>query len=289
MTTGVGRFRALAFTARCRVACVVLLTTLLLTGCLVQLIYGNAGYLLRWRIDHFFDLSSEQSKFVEERLAEQLRWHRNQELPKAIEFLRHAQVAAKTSLTRDELDNLFAEFDARFLVLINHFAADAAALFAQVDDQQIAHLERAFVKSNEEWDDIRTQEPEARRLKRVERILGYVEDWIGNLDPAQHLVLTAASDRIPDNFDSWLDYRKERQRQFVTIVQSARIDATIVSVALPAWLSTPPPSQFTDFRQAVREFILEVDRIATPKQRAYFNKKLQQWIDDLEPFARETK
>jgi len=288
ITTSVSGLCWSALTARCRVVCVVLLAMALLTGCWVRLVYGNADNLLRWRIDHFFDLSSEQLKFVDARLAEQLQWHRNEELPKTIEFLRHVQTVAKTSITTDELDSLFADFDVRLSVLIHHVATDAAALFAQLDDQQVAHLERALAKSNDEWEDIRKQEPEIRRAKRIERILGYVEDWIGDLDPAQHEQLATASDRIPDNFDAWLDYRKERQRQFVIIVQTARIDPEVVSVALPSWLAAPPPLEFRDHSQSVRKFILEVERIATPKQRAYFFDKLQHWIDDLAAFTQKS-
>jgi len=50
-------------------------------------------------------------------------------------------------------------------------------------------------------------------------------------------------------------------------------------------VTTEPPPPFLVHQRAMREFILEVDKRCTPAQRAFFNDKLQNWIDDLETFT----
>lgn len=263
----------------------VVLAAVILSGCLVKLAYNNLDTLIFWRADTFFDLSPEQTRFVEKRLAEQLRWHRTEELPKTIDFFRRAQAAVKDSLTTIELEELFASVNTGLSVVAVHASADTAELFAQIDDAQIVHLEHALAEANEEWEERLELPLDERREDREERILDVVEDWIGDLDDAQRDALAAASRRIPDILEVWLNYRRERQRQFVNLVRSARIDTNIVRIALPSWITAEPPPPFLVHQRAVRDFVLEVDKRCTPEQRAFFIGKLQNWIDDLETFT----
>jgi hypothetical protein len=264
---------------------VLVLVPLLLTGCFVKLAYENLDTLLLWRIDSYFNLSPEQTRFVERRIEEQLHWHRGAELPKTIAFFREVQTAAKDSLTPAELEELFASFETGVSVVTMQLSADAAELFAQIDDEQIVYLQNALNEANEEWEERLELPPDERREDREERILDLVEDWVGDLDDAQRKELVAASARIPDILEAWLNYRRERQRQFVNIVRAARMDKDIVRIALPAWVGAEPPPQFLVHQRAVREFILEVDKRCTPEQRAFFIDRLQGWIDDLETFT----
>lgn len=262
----------------------LILFTGLLSGCVVKLAYNNLDTLIGWRIDSYFKLTPEQTRFVGRKLTEQMRWHRAEELPNTLDFFRRVQTATKDSLTAAELDELFANLNTGLSVVVTHVSADAAEFFARIDDDQIKHLENALADANEEWEERLEMPIDERREDRDERILDVVEDWIGDLDDTQRKELAAASRRIPDILEAWLNYRRERQRQFVNIVRSARIDTDIVRIALPAWVAAEQPPQFQAHQRAVREFILEVDKRCTPEQRAFFNDKVQDWIDDLEAF-----
>jgi hypothetical protein len=268
-----------------RFAVAIAFASVLLGGCLVKLAYQNLDTVLLWRIDGFFDLSPSQSRFIEQRLDEHLRWHRAEELPKTIAFFQRVQTAAQDSLTPAEIEDLFDNFGAGVSAIALRVSADAAEFFARVDDEQLARLERELEEANEEWAERLELPVDERREEREERILDYVEDWIGDLSDTQRRELALASRRIPDILEAWLAHRRERQRQFVNIVRSARIDTDIVRIALPAWMTAEPPVQFQVHQRAVREFILEVDKHCTPEQRRFFNDKLQDWIADLQSLS----
>ncbi len=263
----------------------LVLASLLLSGCLVKLAYQNIDTLLLWKIDSYFDLSASQSRDVERQLEEQIRWHRSDELPKMIEFFKRVQVAAQYGITLTDLEQLFSNFNMGVASIALHISADAAQLFARMDDEQIKRLERELAKTNEEWEDRLALPPDKRLKEREKRIIDYVENWVGDLSKEQRVALTEASRKIPDILEGWLEYRRERQRQFINIVRSARFDVDIVRIALPQWVTTEPPKQFQEHHVAVQNFILEVARTATPDQKKYFTEKLQNWIDDLQTFT----
>jgi hypothetical protein len=235
-----------------------------------------------WEIDHYFDLTAAQHDFARERLSEHLRWHRNGELDKIIALLQRVQQRASDEVTEAEVEQTYREFEELRAALAVRFAADGASLFAGIDDDQIRHLEQALSESNEKWEERLALPDEERRRDRTRRILRMVRDWIGPLDDRQQESLARESERIPDTLEKWLVYRRERQRQFVNLVRSARSDINVVAIAFPAWTMMPLPAEFSAYRTAVVRFILGVDRVRTPKQRTYFIERLQDWIDDLQ-------
>jgi hypothetical protein len=271
-----------------RVVAAVALGALLLTACLVRVAYNNADWLMLWELDRYFNLTEAQHDFARERLREHLRWHRNGELDKTIALLQRVQQRAANEVTEAEVEQTYAEIEELRASLAVRLAADGAALFAGIDDDQLRHLERALRESNKKWEERLALPDEERRRDRTRRTLRMVRDWIGPLEAQQSDALAREAERIPDTLGKWLAYRTERQRQFVNLVRSARSDVNVVTVAFPAWTLMPLPVEFAAYRAAVVRFILDVDRVCTPKQRAYFNERLQDWIDDLQQARNES-
>lgn len=264
-------------------ALAILLSTLLLSACLVRVAYNNADWLLVWRLDDSFDLTGSQEDFLNARLREHLRWHRATELAKTITFLRNTQIAATDGLIRSELEGALAEFAILRNSLASRLAADSAEFFAQVSDAQLEYLQNSLKKTNKDWEKRLALPPHKRSADRTERILEIVTDWIGPLSNAQEQQLAPAIEHLPDVLEIWLAHRKERQRQFVELVRAARADRTAASRAFVAWIAAEPTSpEFHAHRAAVHNLALEIDALCTQKQREHFQRKLQDWIDDLQ-------
>lgn len=261
---------------------VLILSLFVLGGCLLRVAYKNADTLIRWELNRYFDLEAEQEQLLDVRLPEHLHWHRTQELPQTIALLVRARAALDNALTGDVLSDLFDEFGALNQSLVARLLDDGIDLFAQLDNEQVAHLQRKLARANEEWEERLQLAPDQRRKERIERILDQVEDWVGDVDDPQRDALIVAVDRIPDVLDAWLLQRKERQRRFVELVRLARTDRAAARTGLQQYFSEPMPAVLIEHRNAVRAFILDVDRLATAKHRAHAQQRLQKWIDDLE-------
>ena len=264
-------------------ALALLLSTLLLSACLVRVAYNNADWLLVWQLDSSFDLSRPQKEFLSARLHEHLRWHRETELDKTIAFLRRTQDAAADGVTKIELENAVADFSSLRNSLATQLAADSAEFFAQVSDEQLLYLEKSLKKSNKDWEKRVRLPPRERSADRTERVLDIVTDWIGPLSSAQEQQLTPSIEHIPDVLEIWLTHTKERQRQFVELVRAAREDRAAASRAFITWVSAETTApELTAHRATVYDLILEIDALCTQKQHEHFNRKLQGWIDDLQ-------
>lgn len=256
--------------------------SVLVSGCFVRMAYENADRLILWEMERYFDLTSQQSDATFDRLRQHLHWHRTQELNMTIAFLQRVQRRAVDNVSEDEVQQTFTEFDDLRRTLVERLVPDSVTLFSQLDDAQLTHLEAALGEANEEWEERAALPPVQRIQERTERLLRVVEDWIGTLDDEQEQTLTRASEAPPDTLNVWLDYRKQRQQQFIQLVRGAREAPDAITAILDDWIMVPAPEPFKTQRDTMREFILVVDRNMTLKQRAHFIKRVQNWIDDLE-------
>lgn len=267
---------------RCAVCGVLVLSLFVLGGCLVRVAYNNADTIIRWELNRYFDLEAEQERLLDARLPDHLDWHRTQELPRAINFLVRARTALDDGISDAELSGLFDDFSGLNQALVARLLGDGTALLAQLDAEQIEYLQRKLARANKDWEERLQLPPDQRREERIDRILKQVEDWIGDVDDPQRDALIVAVDRIPDVLDVWLTHRKSRQRRFVELVRLARTDRAAARTGLQQYFSEPMPAVLIEHRNAVRAFILDVDRLATAKHRAHAQQRLQKWIDDLE-------
>lgn len=264
-------------------ALAVLLSTLLLSACIVRVAYNNADWLLVWQLDNSFDLTRPQKEFLKGRLDDHLRWHRETQLAKTIAFLRDTQAAVAEGITKNKLEDTLAGFATLRNTLVAHLADDSAEFFAQVSDEQLEYLQNTLKKSNKEWEKRLALPPRKRSAERTERILKIVTDWTGDLSEAQEQQLTASIERLPEVLEIWLAHTKERQRQFVELVRAARTDRVAASRAFITWIAAEnAPPELVAHRAAVHELIMEIDRQCTPKQRDHAVRKLQNWVDDLQ-------
>ena len=261
----------------------ILLSTLLLSACMVRVAYNNADWLLAWQLDSSFDLTRSQKDFLKGPLGDHLRWHRETELTKTIAFLHDTQAAVAGGITKNKLEDTVAEFTTLRNTLATHLADDSAEFFAQVSDEQVEYLQNTLKKSNKDWEKRLALPPRKRSAERTERILDIVTDWIGPLSSAQEQQLTPSIESIPDVLEIWLTQTKVRQHQFAELVRAARADRAAARNAFIAWIGAEDmPAELAAHRTAMYDLIIEIDRQCTQKQREHAVRKLQNWIDDLQ-------
>ena len=271
------------FQSATKLVVVLLLGTLLLSACMVRLAYNNADWLLMWELDSSFDLTPPQKEFLNARLRQHLRWHRETELTKTIAFLRRLQTVVTGGVTPSELADAATQFATLRNRLVTQLAPDSAEFFAQVSDEQLMYLQKSLKKANKDWEKRIKLSPRERNIERTERILTIVTDWTGPLSSVQEQKITRSIERLPDVLELWLTHTKGRQQQFVELVRSARADRTVASSAFVTWITAETDApELAAHRAAMYELIIEIDRLCTKVQHDHVVHKLQNWIDDLQ-------
>ena len=264
----------------------------LLVGCsTLSLTYNYADWILLWRIDQYFDVSPEQQTFLKGRLNHLHAWHRKQELPRYVAFLRDIQDHWRDGLTQRELDQILQNYQTLRDSLWQRIASDGAVFLATVNNHQVEHLEYIIQVENRKLLDRVGKGPEERLEKRVESVLDWLDDWLGELTPDQERRIVSLITKFPDTTHAWLQYRTHRQEEFLTFLKS-KPHLTVIEYKVHEWLAIPEkgaPSSYISANQQRKIYfkatVLAIDQMVMPQQRQHASHRLESLIQELEEMA----
>ena len=173
-------------TKRSYLALVVFFSFLLSSCSSIQLAYNQIDFLLKWWIDDYVDLTSEQGQLYDQSIPLLIKKHRQEELPKALQQLRKLRAKLDQPLPIDDGVNIVKEIKSFSRTSINLLQDDAVTLSLNLQPKQFTYLENAFAKSNKKFqNDFLKGSSEDRLEKRVEKIIERTESFSGNLSKSQ--------------------------------------------------------------------------------------------------------
>jgi len=289
---GLPRAGARVFSAARAVALALLLA--LLPACsAVRIGYNQADALLAWMADDYFDLDAAQKQDFDSRIKRLLQWHRHEQLPDYARFLDEVKRRGRQQFTADDVTWMVNGVKARYRVIAQRGAGDAAELLATMTPDNLQALEKHFEKVNQKF--IReykaTGTQEERKRSRLQRTLKLVREWAGSLTREQEQRITALNDAIPSADDLRHKDRLRRQKEFLTLL-NLRHDKTRFAPQLRAWLSNWEDGRSPDYEKVQAKIFdlrvalyLEVEQMLTPKQREHVLQRLQSYIDDIRALA----
>ena len=260
-----------------------------LAGCSgVRLAYDNADTFIRWRLLQFLDVHGEQADELDERLARFMRWHRAQALPK---YARDAEDAARRlerGLSRDDLLWGYDAFVGHGREAMRAAAHEAAPLLDRLTPEQIRHMEQRVAEENRKFarEYLRGSERE-RREQRARRVVGRLEDWLGNLSKAQIEAVNQFSARAP-LIDELRDRDNKRiQGEMLAIIRAHEARKRLGDRVV-IWEKGRDPAYVAARAVNVHEFntlLLEVNRVATREQRARVIAELRRYGEEFRALA----
>lgn len=275
-----------------------LLTLLLwfaaLGGCsLLRLGYGQLDHIAAWKADDYFDLDHPQKEEFHKRFARLHEWHRYEQLPDYAAFLLDIKTRVDKGIGREDVNWVAVGMRARYAAIARRGADDAAALLLTITPQQIEALKRQWDKDNRKFvrDNKLDGTPQERERARVKRALTRVEDWVGNLTPEQEERVAALVTAGPSLQPLRHEDRLRRQREFLALLEQ-RGNAAEFSVRLRDWLVNWEKGRAPQYERLQSEtwenrvaFLIAVDRMLTPQQRATLTWRLQNYADDFTRLA----
>ena len=153
------------------------------SGCAGTLAYRYADWLILWRIDRYFDLTSEQGSFLSSRLSALHAQHRHEALPQYVAFLTQVQQDFREGLTAEKIKRTFQSYERLRTDLFVRFVEDGSQFFPTVSPRQVGYLTDAFREENEELLETLQQDTDVRLTRRADATLEWVEGWVGTLTP----------------------------------------------------------------------------------------------------------
>ncbi len=245
-------------TKRFYLTCVVLSSFLLSSCSSIQLAYNQIDYLLKWWIDDYVDLTSDQSQMYDQAFPPIGKKHRQEELPKALQFMRQIRAKLEQPLQIVDGVNIVKDIKSFSRTSINLLQDDAVTLALTFQPKQFTNLENAFAKSNKKYqNDFLKGTSEDRLEKRVEKMIERTESFSGNLSKSQKTQIKEIAREYL--LDTELIYQTRLYKQQLIL-------KTLKKIAQ----DQPPPAQA---KMIINQLLNEIEYGSTPEQKEFEKKR----------------
>ena len=263
------------------------------TGCsALRLGYANGPQLGWWWIDNYFDFSREQAPQVKRAMDDWFAWHRATQLPEYAALLASARQQIGEPTTPDAACRWQERVREQLEPALGRAITEFAALVPRLGDAQYGHLERRYLKLNDEMRaDFLQPDSAERQRESVKRAVERAERVYGRLDEPQRRVIAAGIEASPFNPDLWLTERQRRQRdvlQTLRRLNTERADTDQRVAALRALVQRTERSPNPDYRAYQARlgsyncaFAAQIHNATTPAQRQQARETIKGWEDDI--------
>lgn len=271
----------------------VLVVFLLITAsCSFKTVYNNLDYLIPAYIDHMVDIDNDLSDLVDLRTITFLKWHRDDQLPKYLNWLKHI----KAQLLSSRIDDIRYEQVLYFINNSSQFwsdirdksSAELARLLPLLNEEQVDELFESLSESNEEFIS-KNISPSKKEIEQLyeERLLDNFEEWLGYLTDEQVKSLKDSSSDFQSLSHLRLKARLEWQRETREILISENIiNKTGKLESLFHRLSEKHDKQYAKISTANKErlsnVILELIMTLQKDQQQHVLGKLDYYIKMIE-------
>ncbi len=285
---------------RLLLALLVCISSLLCSCSSIQLGYNQADFLIKWWIDDYIDLSSDQVRFYDQAFPVIAKKHRQEELPKALQKLRILSAKLDQPLLIDDGVMLVKDIQSFSRNSVNLLLEDASTLAFMLKANQMAHLENAFVKSNKKYQsDYLKGTPEEQFDHRVEKVIERAESIGGNLNKAQKIqIREIAKEHLMDMSIVYQTRLFKQQLILKTLKQIIQDQPTPsqVKTILNQLLddlefgSTKEQKEFESNRLMNSGILIaKISQVFDDQQRKKSQVKIQNWEKDLQNLIQHPK
>lgn len=278
--------------SRWRLPILALLASVLLTGCVVRVAYGQLDWLTRWSVESYLDLDDSQERLVREIIERNLAWHRATELPRYADYLRELRAGLSGPVSAEFMAQQYATTLVIWDRTLQQISPDIARLLLTLDDGQVSEFFDELEERNAELaEEYSGSTPEARRKKQDRSIIRAFHWFVGTLSPDQEAVVKSHTAGMHDLTEQWLQRRSAWQSACRELLESRSGNAAFEEQLTELLLD---PNQFdsAEYRRLVaanREIAFamsaEVLSSLSPKQRKHLDDRLSGLATDFDELA----
>jgi hypothetical protein len=285
-------------TKRFFLTCAVFCSFLLSSCSSIQLAYNQVDFLLKWWIDDYVDLTSEQSQTYNQSIPLLIKKHRQEELPKALQQLRQVRAKLDQPLHIEDGVQIVKEIKAFSRTSINLLQDEAVTLALSLQPNQFTHLENAYAKSNKKFqNDFLRGTTEDRLEKRVEKIIERTESFSGNLNKSQKIQIKEIAREYLLDMDVVYQTRLYKQQLIMRTLKKiaqdqptpAQAKTTINQLFNEIELGTSAEQKEFEIKRDLHSGIVlaKITELFDEQQRKKTQAKIRSWEQDLQKLIQQ--
>ncbi|MFQ3236585.1 MAG: hypothetical protein ACI9C4_002158 [Paraglaciecola sp.] len=268
---------------------VLCLLCLTISGCSSKFAYNNIDWLMYWYIDDYIDLNKQQKSALDPKVQQWLAWHRKEQLQQyraQLQTLKQ-QISAGVVTVPQWMTHM-AGAKQHWASLRDKVSPEMVSLSPQLSDEQITSLFDALEEKNRDRIEQREEKTAQQRwVMQVDDIVQQTKGFIGKLTPQQNKLIEDYTQRFESNFDDWINYRRDIQRDARTLMLQHRHEVDFQRKMLDL-IRHPENYQGAALRQKsalnsqlYSELLAALSQSLSQKQSTKAIKELQDLIDDI--------
>jgi len=258
----------------------------------LQIAYNQTDFLLKWWLDDYLDLSTDQDQLIDQAVTVQIKKHRQEELPKALQKIRALRSKLDRPLTIDEGTLIVKDIKTFSRDSINYLLEDASSLVLTLEPKQFTYMENAFKKSNKKFqNDYLSGNAEDRLDKRVEKIIERTESFSGDLNKSQKSQVKDIAKEYLLDMETVYQARTYKQQLILKVLKkinqdrppASEVKTTLNQLFNEIELGTSQEQKDFEKKRDLHAGIViaKISEILNDKQRKKAQSKIQSWENDV--------
>jgi hypothetical protein len=276
---------------------IVIGLALLLSGCSTKFVYKNLDWLVYWYVDDFVELSDEQERVVDVKLATWLEWHKNTEIPKYVAHLNELSDDIRMQqISLDKIDYHQQKAAEHWTRLKARIIPDLVEMAPMLTNEQVDSMFNEIDEMNKdeekERQELLAKSSEQRKKRSIKRNIKNLERWLGDINSEQESLIENMYGQYHSNGELWLEYRVRYQAELRSLFNAPdrgdEFKAKLSSLLMyPEEYRSEVLNQRNDEnRKTYKEFLFAVDALATDKQRTHLLTEIADFVGDFTDLAK---
>jgi len=269
--------------------CILLIIFLASSGCSrTDFLYSVSGWAVLGKVRDYFELTEKQEAFLTEKIETIFDWHKKQELPKTVSFMKEFNNRFQDGLTEEELNVIGTDYDELWDALMKKVLPQWTLFLESVNSDQIRELPQKLDKRNgflEKKLELTDSEWEA---EDADWLIETLDDWVDGLSDEQTIKIKRWIK--PDR--AFVKIRLEQRQSFHKwFVEELKANKTAkeLEASFSPWVIDPESVWSPAFKAQMDKkktewvkLILNIDSLLTKNQRDYAREKIGNYISSFE-------
>jgi hypothetical protein len=279
---------------RFRLVVTGIVAAVMLSGCVVRVVYNQLDWLALLYVEDYFDLDRTQEEQARQMIGRTISWHRETQLPRYATLMRTILGGITPPVEPAFLADRYAEVVELWDDLLRRIAPDFAALLQSLSDEQVSDLFANLADENRELEkDYSGMSREERRAKQDKAVIKAFKRFTGRLSPEQEELVRTRTARFHDLSADWLKRRAAWQMEFRMLMAGRTADPLFKERITDLLLD---PNQFDSpgYRKLVLEnqqssfgLVAAVLNTLSPKQSGHLRNHLTTYAEDFDALVRD--
>ena len=266
-----------------------------LGACSIKFVYNQMDWVIPGFFDDYVELNDEQEGLLDKRLQTLLRWHRTDQLPAYVSWLKQLEGDVANGLDVTRLQQHYQRVEKFLAAMTERMVTELGDIMLSLEPQQKQNLFKNFATKNREYEQEYVKRSEIDRIKQhIVMLDDNLEMWLGELQPQQKTLLAKTATKLHPIAASQLQSRLQWQDRLKSILDDESPISVRKQSLMQHILQTTPTrtsehqNKLDQNRILIMNMVVNVLSLMDQTQREHLINKLHDYQQAFQELSQQT-